>query len=367
MSIIYYFTAGILFVISWLEDQRKRVIPNISGKTNSKHIQNRPWSFGVVLLTVYLVVVAGFRYGVGTDYWAYYSYYDVEWSVVWKHLLTFSDPGFYFLAFIARSIYNDGISLIFLCSLITISLFIRTIHKYSPWFLLAIMLYLFMGSWHGSFNGVRQYLASGILFAGHRYIFERKFKHYLGVVVLAMLFHRSAIVMLFPYFLFNRKLCFSQIAILVAGALFTLCAFDLVFGIVESLLGRGSDTTLSSYDTAHISFLRILVHFIPVLTYTIFARKEKTSAEENFYINALFFDAFVMLGVMKSAYLGRIGIYTTPMCTIGYAFLFKMISDKRLASIIIASALILYAIYWWYSIGITEDLRNYKFFFNRQW
>ena len=40
------------------------------------------------------------------------------------------------------------------------------------------MLYIFIGAWHGSFNGMRQYLAAAILFSGHRFIKERKFKEY---------------------------------------------------------------------------------------------------------------------------------------------------------------------------------------------
>ena len=54
-------------------------------------------------------------------------------------------------------------------SLITVGLVTYTIAKESNYYLISILMYIFLGSWHESFNSVRQSAAAQIfVFGGHR-------------------------------------------------------------------------------------------------------------------------------------------------------------------------------------------------------
>ena len=266
---------------------------------------------------------------------------------------------FYFLAFALLFLHDyDGRALllaaavpalIFVSSLITVGIYCLMIYRYSPMYLVSMLLFLFLGDWAGSFNGVRQYLAAAVLFAGHRLILKRKFVPYLLVVFLASLFHTTALVMIVPYFFYTRKPDLTQFLILAVGAIAIRFSYDAVF----SLIGRYKGTVIDMQDeymTRDINPLRIAVCFIPVILYFLSSDREHMTEEEAFYINALFFNAFAMFAATGSAYLGRIGLYTGAMVNIGYAHMFKMIPEEKNHWIVVLTVMGVLLLYWLYSL-----------------
>ena len=120
------------------------------------------------LIYFLLVFIAGFRYDVGVDFFSYFYSFNSDLENVILSIKIFKEPGIRILSFVSRKlIFDNGISLIFTCSSITIFLYLFTIYKYSKSFAFCVILYMLMGEWHGSFNGIRQYIASAILFFGH--------------------------------------------------------------------------------------------------------------------------------------------------------------------------------------------------------
>ena len=75
--------------------------------------------------------------------------------------------------------------MVFACALVTNFLNIWTMRIYSKVFELETYMYITSGFYVVTMNGIRQALASAILFAATKYIIEGKFKRYLIVVLLA--------------------------------------------------------------------------------------------------------------------------------------------------------------------------------------
>ena len=72
---------------------------------------------------------------------------------------------------------------------------------------LGMLLYLFM-YYNQSYNHMRQMLAASILFFALQFIFEEKYIHYIICVILAIMFHSSAIMgfaILFLYMVIGRE------------------------------------------------------------------------------------------------------------------------------------------------------------------
>ena len=310
-----------------------------------------------------LIAVAGLRYRVGTDYMAYYRTRVTDWQTVWDYLIHFREPGIRLLSKISTMILDDGATLIFICSIIIIGIYSLMIYRYSPMYLVSVLIFLFLGDWTGSFNGIRQYLAAAIVFAGHRYILKRKFVPYLLTVVLAMLFHKSAIVMILPYFLYARKPDTTQFIILAAGAVLIRFSYELVMQLVELFKGTIIDWT-DAYMTRDINPLRIAVGFVPVILFFTSCDRKRMNKTQEFYINSLFFNAFAMLAGMGSAYFGRIGIHTSAMTCIGYGYLFQLIPKGKHKNIVITVWLIVLAVYWIYSLQ-SDSLHSFNWVFNR--
>lgn len=329
-----------------------------------KGIYIRPDPGAVLILSAVLVLVSGLRYRVGTDFMAYYRNRVTELNVVWKSLITFKEPGIKLLSFLSHAIYDEGQSLIFLSALITVGLYCWTIYRHHAMYLVAMLLYLFLGDWQGSFNGVRQYLAAAILFAGHRFILDRKLWQYCLVVFAAALFHTTAIVMILPYFLFNRKPDITQLILLTVGAIVMRFSYSIIFDLIGSYKGSALNVGGDAYLTNDVNILRILVAFIPVIIYIFFCKKEKQTREQDFYVNAVFFNAFSMMAGMGSTYLARIGIYTSAALGIGIGHVFQLIEDEETRKITTYVIMGVYFLYWIYSLQ-SPSLRNFQWFFNR--
>lgn len=341
------------------KEEAERSLCEIEGREYVR----KPTVYFAVLIGILLILVAGLRWRVGTDYGGYMANYEGYAKNIWKALIGYKEPGICVVANIGKLIYDDYATYIFLCSVFTIGAFVMQIYKYSKMYPVCIMLFLFIGTWHGSFNGVRQYLAAAVLILGHRFIIDKKFVKYALIVFIASLFHTSALVMILPYFLLNRKISFKNMLIIVIGTIIIRYSYDFVFDLVG--LYKGHEVSMSSYTTNSVNILRIGVAYAPLLVFLVFGDKKDLSKEETFYINGIILNAFAMFATMNSTYLARAGIYTEIFPVIGYGYLLGRIKDNRLRNIIVAVVLILFAAYWWYSISISPDLKTFKWIWNR--
>ena len=359
ISAVYLIVLAVTLVFGFLAQTNPK-----SRITRAGTLRTQPDPVFAFVIAATLIIVAGLRYRVGTDYMAYYRTRVTEWKTVWDYLIHFREPGIRLLSKLSTIILDDGATLIFICSVIIIGIYCLTIYRYSPMYLVSMLIFLFLGDWTGSFNGIRQYLAAAVVFAGHRYILKRRFVPYLLTVLLAVLFHKSAIIMILPYFLFARKPDSTQFAILAAGALIIRFSYEIVINLIEMFKGTIIDWS-DAYMTRDVNPLRIAVGFVPVLLYFSSCDRKKMTRTQAFYINGLLFNAFAMLAGMGSAYFGRIGIHTGAMVSIGYGYLFRMIPKDKHRNAIMIVVLLVLLVYWIYSLQ-SESLRNFKWIFTAQ-
>lgn len=312
-----------------------------------------------------LIFVAGFRYYVGADYVNYFTSNAYKASVLKERLLTFNEPGYCFIAWISELVNGGGGCAIFISAAITNFLFLRTIYKNTNSLLTATLLFIFIGCWHGTFNGVRQYLAAAILFSGIRFIKERKFWKYALVVFVAFLFHASAIVMIFAYFIAYNKISLKNIIILIIGSLIILASFNEILSVAGFILDQEfQDSWLvgETYITRSINFIRVLIAAAPAAFFIICYQNKAINNDQKFWINMLILNAIMWFATSNSAYLARMGIYTGPFLAIGIPELIKEsnIKEKKLLSTIIVIA---FALFWWYEVSRSYTLNNFQFVF----
>ncbi|MDD3401314.1 MAG: EpsG family protein [Eubacteriales bacterium] len=365
MSLVYYVVVVLVGFFAFMSTlpTRKQEAERALCQEEGREYVRKPTIYFVVLITAVLVFVAGFRYYVGSDYGAYYKVFSGSFNTFIHHLVTYDEPGIHLVAFVAKIFWNDGAAVIFASSFITIVLYVIQIYKHSTMFALSILLYIFLGAWATSFNAVRQYLAAAVLLMGHRYILDRKFWKYLLFVFLASLFHISALVMIVPYFILTRKLDFKQVILLVAASLILRYSYDFIFELVG--VYKGGAFAVEGYMKGTVNILRIAVAYAPLLVYMLMADKNNMTKEENFYMNCILFNAFVMFATMNSAYLARMADYSSATVIIGYSFLMNRIKDGRLRRIVIFAVLLLFAAFWWYQISISPDLKTFKWIWDR--
>lgn len=357
----YYVVIFLVFIFSLLA-QNKNISLEHKGLKSVNTRRLYTYYVYASVIALILIFTSGFRLGVGTDYWSYAAGYAGRAARVWEDIKRFNEPGLGIINKLAGSIYDHYISMFVAAAFITIGLNVKTISKYTEDFTLSIMLYIFIGAWHGSFNGVRQYLAATVLFAGHRLIFEKKFLKYCLVVLLAMSFHATAIIMLPFYFIVNRKINIGTILIILIGATIIRYSYDPLFSLMGLL--RGKELGDYEYMQTSVKVFRVLVAFAPLALTLLISKKRRDFPENTFYINLLIVNAALMFSASGSAYLARIGIYTEIYATLAFPMLLKEMR-KINADLIKAAILGFYAIFWYVEVSTRISLNNFVWFFER--
>lgn len=357
----YFITLLLVFVFTFVAQN------NIVWQTNESNLQltakktNTTKTF-YILASLVLILVAGLRYDVGTDYLNYLVRYDNSVKNFVESLLTLDEPGYKFICWFSNLIGGDGLTALFLASTLTIFLFLKTIYKNTYFLLPAVLLYIFLGCWHGAFNGIRQYLAAAIIFSGVRFIKERKFWKYALIVFIAFLFHVSAILMLFPYFIANNKISLPNILFLIGASIVVLFSFSEILTLAGFIL-NDNVTNAGVYLTQSVNILRILVAIAPALFFLLIYQRRTITKERQFWINMLIINAVMMIATSNSAYLARMGIYTVTFSAVGIPELVDGLGQKD-KKFIGYTILFLFFAFWVYSI-YSSSLNHFTFIWQK--
>lgn len=358
--LIYYVTIIAVFFTSMFA-QDSIIYEKIDQLYYSR--KNNRFKFFALITTIILILVAGLRYKVGADYNNYIYTYEAR-KITWMTFVkSFDEPGIAILCKICSMIYDNSATMFFACSLITIGLYMHNIKKYSNSYIFSVIMFILCGTWAGSFGAIRQYLAAAILFAGHRYMYDRKFTKWLLVVLLAFCFHRTAIVMLPVYFIADKKINLKSIVLLIIAVLVIRYSYDFIFSFMSSF--KGTNQTRYDYMNASVNIFRVLVAVVPILLYfmTYYLHKERNDKETEFYSMMLFVNATFMLATSNSAYLARTGIYTETFVVFAFPKLLNYLKFRirRQYKLVIVSC---YFLYFAYQMYASSSLNNFQWIFN---
>ncbi|MBO5321617.1 MAG: EpsG family protein [Clostridia bacterium] len=357
---VYYLTALSVFVFSALALYSNYVATETGQLIKNNHVTK----LFLLTITLILVSISGFRYYVGTDFGAYYRFadsYSKDWLSTLKNL---DEPGFPILTAIITPFTTDGAVFIFITSAFTVASILAITFKYTDTYLFSTLLFLFVGIWHGSFNGVRQFFAAAIICLGHRFIFDKKLLKYMLCVFIAFLFHKSAIIMIVPYFILRGKINLKNIAILIGFSILLLYNYELIFSFIGGLKEEEIIIQEGSYYLRQVNILRVLVSMMPaIFCFFVYTKSEKTP-EQTFYLNWLIlYGLFAIIG-MNSPYISRINIYLMILLplALGKLVVFK---NKNFEIFVKAGILIFFFFYWRYEISNSSALYNFRFIWNR--
>mgnify|MGYP003427018077 CR=1 FL=1 len=155
-----------------------------------------------------IVILAAFRGPVGTDYFTYMNQFERIKISNWPSVINVSNLSNELLFLILMKITSYSSQVLFLGGAAVISL--GTIYTVLNKQYVAINIgvaYLFylLVYFPSSLNVIRQYIALSITLYSLKFVFEKNLGKYLFGVLIAFLFHKSAIVTLPIYLLWSKK------------------------------------------------------------------------------------------------------------------------------------------------------------------
>lgn len=150
------------------------------------------------------ILVSILRFGVGTDYFNYVVIYNdllgISPRQIFENNAHNIELGFYGIIKVSEILTHNYYLMFGISSFLTIIFFYLGLKRFNPKHK-ALIYFLFLTTIYPlSFNAVRQAIAMSIFFYASTYIVTKKPFKYLLIVLLASLFHISALFMLPVYF-----------------------------------------------------------------------------------------------------------------------------------------------------------------------
>lgn len=324
-------------------------------------VQERWYLFNALLLVLPLILWAGLRSTVGDTY-AYMGHFRSAPASLSALLPTLNadtkDPGFTVLMTLSKMLGVSDYRVFFLLIAAFQMLCIcHTFRTYSSNYWISIFLFVASTdylSW--MFNGMRQFIATTMIFGAFDLMVKRKHILFVLVVLLAAQIHASAILMLPLAYVMHGPALNRKTMLMIVGAVLLIPFIDRFTPILNELL---SDTQYSTAMTDEIWTLddgtnpiRVLVYAVPSLV-AIFGRRYVRQANDpiiNLCVNASIITTAIYLVSMVTSgiYVGRLPIYTTLYGYISMPWMIDAIFEKSSARLVKLMMVVCFVFFFYY-------------------
>lgn len=203
-----------------------------------------------------LIVLSSIRdFSVGADTQNYCWGYGYIRQLSFKRAMDFGwEQGYVAVNWLLGHIFKDQRALLVFMALFILMPIFRWIKSESKWPLLSLVVFIGMGMWNSSMFILRQWCAMAILTYSYKYIKQRKFVPFMIVVLIAMMFHRTAAIFVLAYFIENISI--KRSSIIFAAPLSVMVG--LLGGKILSFLNRFARFSESGNFNGGISMLVVL-------------------------------------------------------------------------------------------------------------
>ena len=297
-----------------------------------KQLKLFPW----LLMGFLLVLVIGFRNEVGCDWWSYVWHYERTIGITFAEtFINGKDPGHNFVNWIMAK-WNLGV---FGVNFIYAIIFVIGLIKFSrmqtyPWLAMAVAVpYMVVMV---SMGYSRQGVALGLFMLAITYVEKKQFKSYVFWVLMAALFHKTALVLL-PFGLFLAK-----------GGLWLrlLIVIPVLYGGWDLLLAEKQEHLWNVYVERQMqssgAYIRVFMNFLPAVLLLMYRKKWKKHYADYpfwFWIAIGSIASMFLVGTATTA-IDRISLYFIPLQLDVYSrlpFLAKKQINPQITKLLIIS------------------------------
>lgn len=268
----------VVFTLSMLFTWFSQAVPSRARNILDKR---KPNILGLIVPALVMILYSGLRNNIGDTIYYVHTYHLLEESggvmPVWgQKAFLFELIQYWFIQSGAE--YS---SFIMMSSIVTIVPFIFVIYNYSADYSLAMYLFFTMGIYVSTMNGIRQFIATGIILIGTKYLFSPQktdFWKLLILIVIASLFHDSALIIIPIYFLCRRKAwsapTFISLSVGVVGLMFISMFLPSFLNLLEDTNYSGyADGWFTDGNETGTGLIRVIFNCMPTILAAIFSKQ----------------------------------------------------------------------------------------------
>ncbi|MDQ0253160.1 transmembrane protein EpsG [Evansella vedderi] len=348
LSIVYVFSLFSRFVVKPNGLEENEIKPN---------------KLFALLAVSSLVVVSGLRNNIGDTYYYMHSYRITEFN--WESFRFEGDFGFNLLQMLLQQFSSDPQILLFTTALLTNVLIGLTLYNYSRLFELSLYVYITLGYFLVSMNGVRQYLAAAIIFAATKYLIEGDWKRYMLIVLFASTIHQTALILI-PIYFIVRMPAWSKITyVLLITSILIVIGFDTFLNILFIAMEGTQYEGYKEFQAEGANFLRVIVVAVPIVV--AYLGKEKLKdilPSSDVIVNMAVLGLLFMIISTQNWIFARFSIYFGLYQLILVSWIVKLFKEKD-QKLIYYGILVCYFIYFYFEHAISLNINyrsNYIFF-----
>ena len=292
---------------------------------------------------------------VGSDYPTYLNYFmqmqPGDWSILSFDKATFFpdfEKGYMFLTQIMANVSQTDICFALTMAFIMSVLPLIVINKYAKPVWMGIFLFFALSLYTNSFSMLRQNIAMYICWLSIPYIINRSFWKFLLVVFAAFLFHKTAVVFLPIYFLYNYKFTFWYYIFAFAGVVVLYILLLPLMELITEML------SMNDYLDADVSGGYIFLLFIAFCYFfCAYVLRNDQDPYSHIFLHMLFMAFLLQLLATKFNILTRIiDYYKISLIVLLPAAIWKPVFRKN--RIFIVFMFILLFIYYFYRTNVAN-------------
>lgn len=276
----------------------------------------------LLMVVVYLAVAltSGLRYETGTDYFSYsgiYSdIYPLHIAIDQGKLFpinTLIEPSYLFICSLFAML-GLSVNIMFLAiALATTALLFNSIKNYIPkYFNFGVLLYFCFIYFLLDMSGIRQAIALNLFIFSIRYILTKNLFKFLLIILLAISFHYTAVILLLCYPLYNIKFSkTTMISIMAISFIILVLRLPWISFVIDLLGSTVNNELLSSKLLTYTSneFLTksrilspVMLIYVPVFITAVLYRDKlsKTTPYYNILLNIFMFFIVSVFGLYES-------------------------------------------------------------------
>ena len=270
------------------------------------------------------------------------------------------DQGFYFISAVIKCIIGNQNTVYFMiAAAVQCFLLFKIYRRYSISFVISFFLFIASTdyvSW--IFNGMRQFVAVTITVACFPWILQKKYVKAIIGILIASLFHQSALLVLPFVFIVQGKAWNKKTLLFIIVVVMAVVFADRFTDILDNMLAetqyKNVVTDWEEFQDDGTNILRVLVYSVPAILSLIGIKYVRKADEPVVNICANMSIAAAGLYIVSmftsGIFIGRLPIYFSVYSYILLPWLIKNVFTKRSAQLINLAMAGAYLIFYYYQM-----------------
>ena len=313
--------------------------------------------FSLAIIAI-LDIISGLRSNIGDTYFYMHTY---ELIASGEQITDGYEAGFLLLFKILVSISSDPQLMILFTGVVTTSINIWMLRRYSSLFELEVFLYIATGYFVVTMNGIRQGMVAAIMFACTTFIINGKFIPYLIATLLMSTLHSSVLIMIPVYFIVRNEAWSKKIGIIVLISVVALFCIQpimtSVFGMLEGTKYSGYESDVLTGGEGGANPMRLIVAAVPIfLAYIGRDNLKKKWPKSNVFINMSILNLIIYAFSLYNWVFARFTFYFEVYAIVLLPYTIKFTSNRKLRDLLYFGLVICYIIFMYLDQDVSQGI-----------